>query len=128
MGSAGPWQEWRNKAIAPYAPAEICSRPRRFTLNWRPTTLEADMFQADRLAVLALLGMTALAGPALAQNFPSRPIRIVIAFPPGGPTDLVGRLLADKMKDSLGQTVIIENKAVANGAIGADMVAKSEPD
>jgi len=42
----------------------------------------------------------------------------VIAFPPGGPTDLVGRLLADKMKDSLGQTVIIENKAGANGAIG----------
>jgi len=86
------------------------------------------MFRAHHLAVLALLGMAALAGPALAQNFPSRPIRIVIAFPPGGPTDLVGRLMADKMKDSLGQTVIIENKAGANGAIGADMVAKSEPD
>jgi len=86
------------------------------------------MFEAHRLGVLALLGLAALAGPALAQNFPSRPIRMVIAFPPGGPTDLVGRLLADKMKDSLGQSVIIENKAGANGAIGADMVAKSEPD
>jgi tripartite-type tricarboxylate transporter receptor subunit TctC len=86
------------------------------------------MFRAHRLAVLALLGMAALAGQALAQNFPSRPIRIVIAFPPGGPTDLVGRLMADKMKDTLGQSVIIENKAGANGAIGADMVAKSEPD
>ena len=86
------------------------------------------MFKARRFAVLALLGLAALAGPALAQNFPSRPIRMVIAFPPGGPTDLVGRLMADKMKDSLGQTVIIENKAGANGAIGADMVAKSEPD
>jgi tripartite-type tricarboxylate transporter receptor subunit TctC len=86
------------------------------------------MSRAHRLAVLALLGMAALAGPALAQNFPTHPIRIVIAFPPGGPTDLVGRLLADKMKDALGQSVIIENKAGANGAIGADMVAKSEPD
>src|SRR5215510_452340 len=93
-----------------------------------PNDLEGDMFRAHRLAALALLGMAALAGPALAQNFPSRPIRMVIAFPPGGPTDLVGRLLADKMKDSLGQSVIIENKAGANGAIGADMVAKSEPD
>jgi len=86
------------------------------------------MLQAHRLAVLALLGLAAVAGPTLAQNFPSRPVRIVIAFPPGGPTDLVGRLMADKMKDSLGQPVIIENKAGANGVIGADMVAKSEPD
>ena len=53
---------------------------------------------------------------------------MVIAFPAGGPTDFVGRLVADKVKDILGQTVIIENKAGANGAIGADYVAKSEPD
>lgn len=64
---------------------------------------------------------------ALAQTFPSRPIRVVIAFPAGGPTDFVGRLLADKLKDTLGQ-VIIENKPGANGAIGADFVAKSDPD
>ena len=53
---------------------------------------------------------------------------MVIAFPPGGPTDFVGRLVADKVKDILGRTIIIENKAGANGAIGADYVAKSEPD
>jgi tripartite-type tricarboxylate transporter receptor subunit TctC len=52
----------------------------------------------------------------------------VIAFPPGGPTDFVGRLVADKVKDILGQSVIIENKAGANGALGADTVAKSPPD
>ena len=78
--------------------------------------------------VLALL--TAVI-PAQAQaqspDFPTRPIRMVIAFPPGGPTDFVGRLLADKLKDSLGQ-IIIENKPGANGAIGADFVAKAEPD
>ena len=66
--------------------------------------------------------------PAQAQDYPTRPIRLVIAFPAGGPTDFVGRLLADKMKDLLGQSVIIENKAGANGALGADYVAKSEPD
>jgi len=53
---------------------------------------------------------------------------MVIAFPPGGPTDFVGRLLAEKMKELLGQSIIIENKAGANGAIGADYVAKAEPD
>ena len=72
-----------------------------------------------------------LAGAATAvqaQDFPTRPIRMVIAFPPGGPTDFVGRLIAEKMKDLLGQPIIIENKAGANGAIGADFVAKAEPD
>jgi tripartite-type tricarboxylate transporter receptor subunit TctC len=76
------------------------------------------------------LGWAALTAPAAAQapSYPTRPIRMVIAFPPGGPTDFVGRLLADKMKELLGQSVIIENKAGANGAIGADYVAKAEPD
>ena len=76
-------------------------------------------------AALALI--TAAIPSTLAQTYPSRPIRVVIAFPAGGPTDFVGRLLADKLKDSLGQ-VIIENKPGANGAIGADYVAKSDPD
>ncbi len=65
---------------------------------------------------------------AQAQDYPSRTIRIVVAFPAGGPTDFVGRILADKLKGILGQSVIIENKPGANAAIGADYVAKSEPD
>ena len=65
---------------------------------------------------------------AQAQGYPTRTIKMVIAFPPGGPTDFVGRLLADKFKELLGQSVIIENKAGANGAIGADAVAKADPD
>ena len=73
-------------------------------------------------ALLILAAVT----PAQAQD--SRPIRLVIAFPPGGPTDFVGRLIADKAKDLLGQSIIIENKPGANGAIGADYVAKSPPD
>jgi tripartite-type tricarboxylate transporter receptor subunit TctC len=78
----------------------------------------------NALAAIAILSMSALQ----AQDFPSRPIRMVIAFPPGGPTDFVGRVLADKLKELLGQAVVIENKAGANGAIGADYVAKADPD
>ncbi|HWP27048.1 MAG TPA: tripartite tricarboxylate transporter substrate binding protein [Xanthobacteraceae bacterium] len=84
-------------------------------------------FNLGRTLIAALLLAGAYAD-AQAQQFPSRPIRMVIAFPAGGPTDFVGRLLADKMKDALGQAVVIENKPGANGAIGADYVAKSEPD
>src|SRR5439155_7806352 len=63
-----------------------------------------------------------------AQDFPSRIVRLVVAFPAGGPTDLVARLIADKLKPRIGQNVIIENKPGANGAIGADYVAKGEAD
>jgi len=74
------------------------------------------------------IGFTLAVPQASAQTYPTRPVRMVIAFPPGGPTDFVGRILADKMKDLLGQPVIIESKPGANGAIGADYVAKAEPD
>jgi tripartite-type tricarboxylate transporter receptor subunit TctC len=65
---------------------------------------------------------------AQAQVYPSKIVRLVVAFPPGGPTDFVARLLADKLKTILGQTVLVENKGGANGVLGADYVAKSEPD
>jgi tripartite-type tricarboxylate transporter receptor subunit TctC len=67
-------------------------------------------------------------GPAAAQEFPSRVIRVVVAFPAGGPTDFVARLLADKLKGLVGQGVIVENRPGANGAIGAEYVARAEPD
>src|SRR5690348_1019161 len=81
-----------------------------------------------RLIVVAWFAAGALVATSQAQDYPTHPIKVVIAFPPGGPTDFVGRLLADKMKELLGQPVIIENRAGANGAIGADYVAKAEPD
>jgi tripartite-type tricarboxylate transporter receptor subunit TctC len=84
----------------------------------------------NMLGAAALLTLIAAqcAGLAQAQDFPTRPIRVVIAFPPGGPTDFVGRLVADKMSALLGQRVYIENKPGANGTVGADTVAKSDPD
>jgi tripartite-type tricarboxylate transporter receptor subunit TctC len=81
-------------------------------------------------AVAALVAaLPLIAGPAAqADDFPSRPVRIVIAFPPGGPTDLVGRIVADKMTQQLGQRVYIDNKPGANGTLGGGDVAKSDAD
>ena len=80
-----------------------------------------------RLVALTLL-ILASGNHAWAQDYPSRTVRLVVAFPAGGPTDFVARVLADKLKALLGQSVIIENKPGANAAIGAEYVAKSDPD
>jgi tripartite-type tricarboxylate transporter receptor subunit TctC len=82
----------------------------------------------SRLPGALFAALMIAASPAAAQEYPSRTIRIVVAFPPGGPTDFVARLMADKMKVSLGQNIIIENKPGANAAIGAEYVVKSDPD
>ena len=77
-----------------------------------------------------LLGIIAMAaGPASAQDSPSsRPLRLVVSFPPGGGVDAVARLFADKMSALLGQTVIVENRGGASGIIAGKQVASAEPD
>jgi len=77
------------------------------------------------LPLLAGLGLQPL---AQAQDYPNKAIKFVVPYPPGGPLDGIARLMADKMKDGLGQPVIIENKPGAGGNIGANQVAKSDPD
>ena len=81
---------------------------------------------AVTIALMALCWLAAAS--TRADDFPSRIIRVVVAFPAGGPTDFVARLLADRLKPLLGQNVIVENRAGANGAIGAEYVAKGEAD
>ena len=81
-----------------------------------------------RLARRALLAVAA-ATPALAQErFPTRPIRLVSTFPPGGSSDVIGRILAPRVEARLGQPVVIENRPGAGGNIGMDVVAKATPD
>ena len=63
-----------------------------------------------------------------AQSWPTKPVRMIIAFPPGGPTDLVSRVLAQKLSEQLGQQVIVDNKPGAGGNIAAELAAKAAPD
>lgn len=77
---------------------------------------------------LIYFGMLFLSSNAIAQNYPDKPIRLIVPFPPGGPTDIVARPLAVLLGDRLKEQIIIENKGGAGGSIGADLVAKSAPD
>jgi tripartite-type tricarboxylate transporter receptor subunit TctC len=80
--------------------------------------------RALAIPVLAL----SLVAAAAAQTYPSRPVRIVIPLSPGGTTDVPGRIIAQKLSESLGQNFFVENRAGAGGTIGSDFVAKSKPD
>jgi tripartite-type tricarboxylate transporter receptor subunit TctC len=70
----------------------------------------------------------ALSGIAAAQNFPARPVTLVVPFPPGGSTDTAARIIADKMRAPLGQTVVIENAGGAGGSIAVGRIARANPD
>jgi tripartite-type tricarboxylate transporter receptor subunit TctC len=78
---------------------------------------------------IAVSAVSLLAAPgALAQAYPSKPIKLVVPFPAGGTTDIVARIVAQKMSESMGQPVLVDNRGGAGGAIGADLVAKAPPD
>src|SRR5882724_4691136 len=77
---------------------------------------------------VVILSLLALIATAAAQSYPDRVIRIVNPFPPGGSVDITARLLAQKLSETLGHQVIVENRTGAGGNAGADSVAKSEPD
>ncbi|SOD24640.1 Tripartite-type tricarboxylate transporter, receptor component TctC [Variovorax sp. YR752] len=79
-------------------------------------------------ATLAALALAAASTAGFAQTWPSRPVRMVIPFPPGGTLDTIGRLLAQKLGEQTGQSFIVENRAGGNGVIGADVVSKAPAD
>lgn len=74
-------------------------------------------------AAIATVGL-----PAHAQTFPNKLVKIIVPYPPGGSSDIIARSISQPLSDSLGQTVVVENRAGANGNLGADLVAKSAPD
>ncbi|MFO1330477.1 MAG: tripartite tricarboxylate transporter substrate binding protein BugE [Rubrivivax sp.] len=81
-----------------------------------------------RTLALSALALVAAPGLAQAQSYPSKPVRLIVPFAPGGTTDIIARVVADKIGQALGQTMIVENKAGGGGSIGALELIKSSPD
>ncbi|MDB5811864.1 MAG: tripartite tricarboxylate transporter substrate binding protein [Betaproteobacteria bacterium] len=85
-------------------------------------------FQMCSLAGIALVGIGVIAGGASAQSYPSKPVRIMVGFSAGGGTDVTARMLAQKLSEYLGQSVVVENRAGSGGMIATEAVAKAAPD
>src|SRR4051794_25720876 len=98
----------------------------RHALDYRIIRTSRNMSLLRAVLSVVVLGLTV--GAASAQSFPTKPVRIVVGFPPGGGIDLVARLLAPKLSESLGQQVLVDNRAGANGIIAAELVAKAPAD
>ena len=84
--------------------------------------------QTLSLLAAGLIGALLAPVPAIAQAYPSKPVKVIIPFPPGGTLDAIGRQLAQKLSEQLGQQFVVENKPGGNGIIGADAVAKAQAD
>ena len=82
----------------------------------------------SRTSLFALIALAALTLPAAAQDYPSKPITLIVPFPPGGSTTIVARSITDKLAEILGQQIIIDNRAGAGGTVGTRSAAKADPD
>lgn len=80
------------------------------------------------LRLIAGLALAALCGTAAAQTYPSKTVRMIVGYPPGGPTDLIARIVAQKLSESWGQQVIVDNRPGASGMIGAELTVRAAPD
>ena len=91
--------------------------------------MQTQAWISRRHLLAGLMAALALGtGPAFAQDYPSRPVRIIVPFAPGGSADVFGRFLAQRLQETLGQTFVIDNRPGAGSVIGTDAVAKAAPD
>lgn len=111
------------KPIAINYRTELRTVPKETSRPFFLARVMPDIFFA---ACLIIFGMSPIDSPA--QTFPSKPIRLIISFPPGGTTDAVGRILGQKLSENLGVPVVVENKPGATGMLGADAIARSKAD
>src|SRR5262245_13761599 len=80
------------------------------------------------LRTLAVVSSLLVSGAAFAQSWPTKPLKMIVPFPPGGAVDILGRAVAQKISDATGQPVVVENRAGAGGAVGSEAAAKSPND
>lgn len=97
-------------------------------MKLRPLPLEKSLARRALLAGMAAAAVMGMTGPVLAQDYPNKVIKLVVPYPPGGATDVIGRVMAQKLSVALGQQVIVDNRAGAAGSIGAAAVAAAPPD
>jgi tripartite-type tricarboxylate transporter receptor subunit TctC len=97
-------------------------------LKLHRTSLKASNYKRVLLASLAATAVWALAVPAMAQDYPNKPIKLIVPYPPAGATDVIGRVMAQKLSVALNQQVIVDNRGGAAGSIGAAAVAAAPPD
>ena len=89
------------------------------------------MYTIKRRDFIILVGAAAMILPASAdavEAFPNRPIRLIVPYPPGGGTDIVGRVLGEKLGASLGRPIVVDNRGGAGGVLGTEIVVKAAPD
>src|SRR5690242_13003807 len=120
--------------LATHCSASCATRRRRASTFRSTSTSRARHTERSRsggnmrIRIFKGLLLLLLAGRAWAQSYPSRPVRVIVPFPPGGAPDLVGRTLAHRLQERLGQSFVVENRTGAGGNIAAEAVAKSAPD
>lgn len=90
--------------------------------------MKSTNFRRALSAALTALTLSAFAAPAMAQNYPTRPIRFIVPFPAGGVADVTARLIGQRLGDALGQNIIVENRTGASGTLGVDAATKATPD
>src|SRR5262252_10984125 len=97
------------------------------TTSYPRTTRPSTESRMYKKTLGVLVALTALAGAASAQDYPTRPIKFMHGFPPGGNVDIIARLLGNEMSKGLGQSIVIEPKPGVAGSLAAEAVARSEP-